>query len=171
MRKFKGMSIFSALTVLSYVFFAILLPNGYVFAQAAGPASEGGDYMGEEQEKIFESGAKYFDFKEFDPCGAASGASVIGGTVDKGFSLGSTDRERRVNLGKALMNDYGLTTAQAAGIVGNFMQESGGANLPPNINEGGTAGPPRFSGGYGWAQWTGPLHPVRSRPRFHGQQE
>lgn len=76
------------------------------------------------------------------------------GGVPLNFSLGSDPKERRVNLIKALMADYGLTAEQAAGPVGNFMRESGGAHLPPDVNEGGHAGPPRFSGGYGWAQWT-----------------
>lgn len=80
------------------------------------------------------------------------GSSV---NVDKNLSLGSDAVERRIALMSLLMADFGLTAEQAAGIVGNFMQESGGAHLPPNINEGGQAGPPKFSGGYGWAQWTG----------------
>lgn len=75
--------------------------------------------------------------------------------VDRGFSLGSEAMERRVNLVQALMNDYGLTAEQASGIVGNFMEESGGKHLPPDVNEGVISGPPRFRGGYGWAQWTG----------------
>lgn len=85
--------------------------------------------------------------------GASGGPANI--NVDKGFSLGTNPTERRVNLIQALMNDYGLTSAQASGIVGNFMEESGGKHLPPNINQGGRAGPPAFDGGYGWAQWTG----------------
>jgi hypothetical protein len=55
------------------------------------------------------------------------------------------------------MADFGLSAEQASGAVGNFMAESGGINLPPDINEGEHEGaPPKFSGGYGWAQWTGP---------------
>jgi murein DD-endopeptidase MepM/ murein hydrolase activator NlpD len=151
----KAPSLFASLFCLIYVSIAILLPSGYVLAQTPAPNPQE-DYMGEEQEKIIESGSKYFDFVEFDPCGAASGASFGGGTVDAGFSLGSGDAERRANLVKALMNDYGLTTAQASGIVGNFMHESGGKHVPPDVNEGGRIGPPLFDGGYGWAQWTGP---------------
>ena len=52
-----------------------------------------------------------------------------------------------------LMKDVKLTPAQAAGVVGNLMHESGGMN--PHINEGGVVGRPNGSGGYGWAQWTG----------------
>ncbi|HMH69781.1 MAG TPA: phage tail tip lysozyme [Candidatus Saccharimonadales bacterium] len=76
--------------------------------------------------------------------------------VDKGFSLGTDPKERRSNLITALMKDYPpMTAAQASGVVGNFMHESGGTDLPPDVNEGGRKGPPGFSGGYGWAQWTG----------------
>lgn len=87
---------------------------------------------------------------------ASSGAANI--DVDKGFNLGpeSDGKTRRVNLAKALMKDFGLTAEQASGVVGNFMRESGGDFLPPDVNEGGHKGPPAFSGGYGWAQWTGP---------------
>ena len=76
-------------------------------------------------------------------------------SVDKNFSLGNDKSLRPVKLLEQLMSDYNLTDFQAAGIVGNFMWESGGQHLPPNINEGSTPGPPKFSGGYGWAQWTG----------------
>lgn len=73
---------------------------------------------------------------------------------------------RRANLVSALSSDLDLDPVQAAGIVGNFVAESGGPNLPPNINEilgieGDGPGPPRpviegtNTGGYGWAQWTG----------------
>jgi len=104
---------------------------------------------------------KYPWYNPNDTCGNAAGGG--GGpanlTVGKDFSLGPlTDSVgRRVNLMKALMSDYHLTPEQAAGPVGNFMAESGGINLPPDINEGEHVGaPPKFSGGYGWAQWTGP---------------
>lgn len=75
--------------------------------------------------------------------------------VEKTFTLGTDEAARPANLARQLMKDFSLTEAQAAGIVGNFMWESGGKSLPPDINEGGSAGPPKFSGGYGWAQWTG----------------
>lgn len=78
-----------------------------------------------------------------------------GAEIPTNFSLGTDPKERRVNLVKALMSQYGLTAEQASGPVGNFMHESGGQHLPPDVNEGGRAGPPSFSGGYGWAQWTG----------------
>jgi murein DD-endopeptidase MepM/ murein hydrolase activator NlpD len=79
-----------------------------------------------------------------------------GGTTANDFSLGTSAEERQANLIAALMGDYNLKDFQAAGIVGNFMLESGGADLPPDINEGGVKGPPKFKGGYGWPQWTGP---------------
>lgn len=86
-------------------------------------------------------------------CSGSGGAANLSVAMD--FSLGSGDVERRVNFMKALISDYGLTPEQAAGPTGNFMAESGGADLPPDINEGGHKGPPAFHGGYGWAQWTG----------------
>lgn len=77
------------------------------------------------------------------------------------FSLGTEGQERRVNLVKHLMVDFGLSAEQASGIVGNFMHESAGTatvaqTVPPDVNQGESVGaPPKFSGGYGWAQWTG----------------
>lgn len=53
----------------------------------------------------------------------------------------------------ALKESLGLTEAQAAGIVGNFLREAG-ADLNPRINEGGRVGLPLGRGGYGLAQWT-----------------
>lgn len=77
------------------------------------------------------------------------------GPVSASFSLGSSAAERQATLVKQLMSTYRLTAEQASGPVGNFMWESGGKDLPPDHNEGAGAGPPAFSGGYGWAQWTG----------------
>jgi murein DD-endopeptidase MepM/ murein hydrolase activator NlpD len=95
---------------------------------------------------------------------AGGGAANIG--VDKGFSLGKDPKERRVNLAKAFMKDYGLTAEQASGIVGNIMREGGGQDIFSDYNErlgiaGDGHGPPRLvipgvnTGGYGWVQWTG----------------
>lgn len=98
-------------------------------------------------------------FNPNDTCGQGGVGGPANLTVGKSFSLGPlTDSVgRRVNLMKALMADFHLSAEQAAGPVGNFMAESGGINLPPDINEGDHEGaPPKFSGGYGWAQWTGP---------------
>lgn len=90
------------------------------------------------------------------PITGAGGSGDVSSTPTN-FNLGAINNAplRQKNLVTALMKDFGLSAPQAAGIVGNFMHESGGKNLPPNINEGGNAGPPRFKGGYGWAQWTG----------------
>lgn len=89
-----------------------------------------------------------------DSCGSLAGSGSANTTVPKDFTLGKDPAERRSSLIKALASDFGLTEAQAAGPVGNFMTESGGEDLPPDVNEGGAKGPPRFKGGYGWAQWT-----------------
>lgn len=88
-------------------------------------------------------------------CNNGSGGANIS-AVDKNFTLGSGAKERRMALMQALINDFGITPAQAAGIIGNFTQESGGQDLPPDINEGMEKGPPDMSRdrGYGWAQWT-----------------
>lgn len=88
------------------------------------------------------------------------GCATMGGSVatdvPANFSLGTDPLERRIALMVALMADFGLSAEQAAGVVGNFMWESGGHHLPPDINEHtDVSGPPEFNGGYGWAQWTG----------------
>jgi hypothetical protein len=51
-----------------------------------------------------------------------------------------------------LVADLGLTTVQAAGIVGNLGYESAGFTKLQEI----TPAVPGSRGGYGWAQWTGP---------------
>lgn len=53
---------------------------------------------------------------------------------------------------KDLMDDFGLTKAQAAGIVGNLDHETGGFAFMQEIKP----VVPGSRGGYGWAQWTGP---------------
>lgn len=90
-----------------------------------------------------------------DSTSAAGDGELYTTNVEKSFTLGTDNSMRAVNLANQIKADFSLTDAQAAGIVGNFMWESGGAHLPPNVNEGGKAGPPAFHGGYGWAQWTG----------------
>lgn len=107
-----------------------------------------------EQLKIFNDSIPYFNFRDNECSGQQAVAANL--TVGKDFNLGQGAQERVVNLMKALIADYQFTPEQAAGILGNFMRESGGEDVPPDINEGGAKGPPRFSGGYGWAQWTGP---------------
>lgn len=53
---------------------------------------------------------------------------------------------------KALAAEFGLTLAQAAGIVGNLGFESGGFKELREI------GQPDGRGGYGWGQWTADRH-------------
>jgi hypothetical protein len=55
-------------------------------------------------------------------------------------------------VARHLKEKLGLTDAQAAGVLGNFAQESG---FNPRVNEGGKVGAPMGQGGYGLAQWTG----------------
>lgn len=105
----------------------------------------------------------FFPFANLSPvCSTTSSSLASSGgltsatsNTPKDFSLGADNSMRAVNLAKQLMTDYSLSAAQAAGIVGNFMHESGASYLPPDINQGeSTPAPPKFSGGYGWAQWT-----------------
>jgi hypothetical protein len=50
-----------------------------------------------------------------------------------------------------LIDDFGLTVIQAAGVLGNIGHECGGFRLMQEVNPiGGGAG------GFGWCQWTGP---------------
>lgn len=113
-----------------------------------------------EQKKLLNDTVYWFNYKaeEAAVCAAAglSGGGPANIAVGKDFVLGTAPAERRINLVRALMRDFGLNAEQGSGIVGNFMIESGGEQLPPDVNEGGQAGPPAFRGGYGWAQWTGP---------------
>ena len=50
----------------------------------------------------------------------------------------------------SLMARYGLTSFQAAGIVGNLGHECCGFTQLHEVNQ------PAGLGGYGWGQWTGP---------------
>jgi lambda family phage tail tape measure protein len=65
---------------------------------------------------------------------------------------GSKSQSPAAQIAIALKSALGITEAQAAGIAGNLMRESG---LNPRVNEGGAIGAPRGVGGYGLAQWTG----------------
>lgn len=71
-----------------------------------------------------------------------------------------SEKERHDTAAKVITNlqkDLGITAAQASGIVGNFMQESG---MNPHVNEGIGDKPITYGGveggdhGYGWAQWS-----------------
>lgn len=125
-----------------------------------GPFAPAVSALSTPQRRIYESGIRYFDLEESQICSPGSGGPA-NLSVGKDFSLGTDLKERRINLMKALMKDYSLSAEQAAGPVGNFMYESAGTStvahgLPPDVNEGETQGaPPKFKGGYGWAQWTG----------------
>jgi len=63
----------------------------------------------------------------------------------------ATDRIA-AQLKSDLMRDFGLTDAQAAGVVGNLMHESGGFQQLQERNPSVKGS----EGGYGYAQWTGP---------------
>jgi lambda family phage tail tape measure protein len=76
---------------------------------------------------------------------AAAGGGRAGGA-------GSKSQSPAAQIAMALKSALGITEAQAAGIAGNLMRESG---LNPRVNEGGAIGAPRGVGGYGLAQWTG----------------
>lgn len=113
------------------------------------------------QQRIFINDLQWYTFKDQlitnAACNNAGGGGTVNLNIGKDFTLGPINdaKGRQVALMKALIRDYGLTPTQAAGILGNFMWESGGVNIPPNVNEGPKPGPPLFKGGYGWAQWTG----------------
>ena len=61
-----------------------------------------------------------------------------------------------LTMARNLMRDLGLTDAQAAGIVGNMIAESGVENARPQNTPPGTKGPLVVDGktGYGIVQWT-----------------
>lgn len=80
--------------------------------------------------------------------------SVPGESYGGGAAGGSAGNPSEVGqrLMGDLMRDFGLTEAQAAGVVGNLDHESGGFKSLQEIEplvEG-------SRGGYGYAQWTGP---------------
>jgi lambda family phage tail tape measure protein len=78
--------------------------------------------------------------------------SGYGGGGGGSRAAGVRSQSPAAQIANALKTALGLTDAQAAGIVGNLMRESG---LNPRVNEGGAVGLPRGVGGYGLAQWTG----------------
>lgn len=137
------------LTISSLLAIAISL-------QATSPAQA----LFTKQRAVFDNSIQFFNYKDHlvGNCNTFGTGPGTNSDVDRGFTLGplSDGKSRRTALMKQLIADYAISPVHAAGIVGNFMHESGGINLPPDINEGGRKGPPAFSGGYGWAQWTGP---------------
>jgi len=74
-----------------------------------------------------------------------------------GFGGGGNANQLAASVAKRLMSDFGLTDYQAAGAVGNLLNE-GMAYGTGNIIQGGKRGAPRYNAsiteGYGWAQWT-----------------
>lgn len=81
-----------------------------------------------------------------------------GGYSEGGIATG-LGVNKGVSVAKKLIADLGITPAQAAGIVGNFLYESAGMN--PAEVEGSPYGVPEkppslgtVGVGYGWAQWT-----------------
>ena len=65
---------------------------------------------------------------------------------------GSSFGQKAPGVMRRLMEDYGFTKEQAAGIVGNLGHESSGF---PEMQEKNPV-VPGSRGGYGWAQWSGP---------------
>jgi len=65
--------------------------------------------------------------------------------------------ELGARVAKRLMKDFGLSDFQAAGAVGNFLNE-GMSQGTGDMRQGGVRGVPTYNGpntmGYGWAQWT-----------------
>lgn len=89
------------------------------------------------------------------PGGAGDGGAGAAAAVDGGAGGGGAKAKPEsigAQVAKALAQALDLTPAQAAGVVGNLMRESG---LNPRVNEGGAVGAPRGVGSYGLAQWTG----------------
>lgn len=64
---------------------------------------------------------------------------------------GTTFGQKAPGIMKRLMDDFGLTREQAAGVMGNLGHESSGLRVMQEQNPQGGG-----RGGYGWAQWTGP---------------
>lgn len=91
------------------------------------------------------------------PGNGSSGKSSVNGFSTQPQTRAYTQDETRAmgkQITESLMKDLGISRTQAAGIVGNLMQESG---LNPSINQGGKIGKPDPSApGYGWVQWSGP---------------
>ena len=82
-----------------------------------------------------------------------------GGGISEGGIAPGLGVNKGVSVAKKLIADLGITPAQAAGIVGNFLHESAGMN-PAEVQGppyGSPEKPPKLGTlgrGYGWAQWT-----------------
>lgn len=136
-----------------YLSLAALLLTPFTFAYAIEDETYNYDFFSSNDVLYYDSRAQLCGFTSNN----GETINVVNNTeVPSSFSLGTDNAMRPVNLARQLMIDFSLKDYQAAGIVGNFMLESGGKHVPPDINEGtSTPAPPRFIGGYGWAQWTG----------------
>ncbi len=89
------------------------------------------------------------------PAGGGGTGSGGGGGSSSSAAARATEgatESMGAQIAKSIQQALSLTPAQAAGVVGNLIRESG---LNPRINEGGAVGLPRGVGGYGLAQWTG----------------
>ena len=115
---------------------------------------------------LIENGVTQFDYDASSSGSCTELTQTSEGGIIGGINLGAEPKERRVNLIKAFMSTYGLTPAQAAGIVGNFAVEAGNyasdtsPAVRPDINQGKTGSdtgqtPDPGGLGYGWAQWSG----------------
>ncbi|MCS3686654.1 hypothetical protein ABIF07_006324 [Bradyrhizobium elkanii] len=83
--------------------------------------------------------------------GAGRSGSIIGRDKVPSFGGGgSSFTSKAPAIMQRLMNDFGLSKEQAAGIVGNLGHESGGFKIMQERNPIGGG-----RGGFGWAQWTG----------------
>ncbi len=83
--------------------------------------------------------------------GAGDGGGGGGSGPAKFGMAGQSFDQKAPGIMKNLMSDFGLTKAQAAGVVANLGHESAGFTA---YQEGKPLGGGR--GGAGWAQWTGP---------------
>ncbi len=88
-----------------------------------------------------------------------AGANPFSREAQQGALTDAQGKRMAEQVAQQLMEDFGLTQAQAAGVVGNLWHESAGMNA--NVNEFGsdssspTYGAPNATQfGYGWAQWT-----------------
>lgn len=109
-------------------------------AKAARPTAEANGATG--GVGMFGGGIDMFNNLVGGAAAAGTATRNAVGSISGGFG------DRAAALMKDLMNDYRLTKAQAAGIVGNLAHESNG--LQAGIE--GTSGDHAL----GWAQWTGP---------------
>lgn len=82
----------------------------------------------------------------------SAGPFAMSGDAHPSYGGGGDPSQIGQQLMTDLMRDFGLTAAQAAGVVGNLDHESGGFKSLQEIDP--TVEGSR--GGYGYAQWTGP---------------